>query len=110
MGIIQFSDCYRDRTVLVTGHTGFKGSWLAHWLRSLGAHVIGIGLNPETQLNHWELSGFESADHRLDIRDYEKLFNVFTTTKPEIVFHLAAQPLVRWQGNCPDPMAESPRQ
>ena len=95
MGIIQFSDCYRDRTVLVTGHTGFKGSWLAHWLRSLGAHVIGIGLNPETQLNHWELSGFESADHRLDIRDYEKLFNVFTTTKPEIVFHLAAQPLVR---------------
>lgn len=95
VGMIQFSDCYRDRTVLVTGHTGFKGSWLAHWLRSLDARVIGIGLDPDTQPNHWELSRTELVDHRLDIRDFTKLLNVFATARPEIVFHLAAQPLVR---------------
>lgn len=95
MAIEQFSDCYRNRTVLVTGHTGFKGSWLVHWLQTLGANIIGVGLDPATQPNHWGILGSEIADHRFDIRDHEKLLNIFTGTKPEIVFHLAAQPLVR---------------
>ena len=95
MGIIQFSDCYRNCTVLVTGHTGFKGSWLAHWLQTLGARVVGIGLAPDSQPNHWDALGLEITDHRFDIRDFETLLRAIVRTKPSIVFHLAAQPLVR---------------
>jgi CDP-glucose 4,6-dehydratase len=95
MGIIQFSDCYRKRSVLVTGHTGFKGSWLVHWLQTLGAQVVGIGLDPNTRPNHWDALGLEVEDHRLDIRDFETVHNILTISKPDIVFHLAAQPLVR---------------
>jgi CDP-glucose 4,6-dehydratase len=91
----QFSDIYRGKRVLVTGHTGFKGSWLALWLHELGAQVSGVALPPEAPPNHWELIALPSNDHRLDIRDFAALKKVFTEWQPEIVFHLAAQALVR---------------
>jgi CDP-glucose 4,6-dehydratase len=90
-----FADIYRGKRVLITGHTGFKGSWLALWLNQLNADVTGIALPPETQLNHWDLLGLATNEHRLDIRDAEAVKQAFSATKPEIVFHLAAQSLVR---------------
>ncbi len=92
-----FGDVYRGKRVLVTGHTGFKGSWLSLWLNQLGAEVFGISLAPETQPNHWNLSGLESTlqHHELDIRQAADVARVFRATQPEMVFHLAAQPLVR---------------
>lgn len=92
-----FGDVYRDKRVLVTGHTGFKGSWLSLWLKQLGAEVVGISLAPEAQPNHWNLLNLESAlhHHELDIRQSREFSNVFKATQPEIVFHLAAQSLVR---------------
>lgn len=93
----QFGDIYRGKRVLVTGHTGFKGSWLSLWLNQLGAEVVGISLAPETQPNHWDLSHHElNIQHNeLDIRNSTEVSKVFKATQPEVVFHLAAQPLVR---------------
>ena len=87
---------WRDIPVLVTGHTGFKGSWLALWLSRLGARVTGLALPPETTPNHWDLLGLEGvADLRGDIRDSAVVARAFEQARPQIVFHLAAQPLVR---------------
>lgn len=91
----QFGEIYLGKRVLLTGHTGFKGSWLALWLHELGAEVTGIALAPETQPNHWELLKLPIDGRRLDIRDISALQRVFNEKQPEIVFHLAAQPLVR---------------
>jgi CDP-glucose 4,6-dehydratase len=93
----QFADVYRGKRVLVTGHTGFKGSWLSLWLKQLGAEVVGISLAPGTQPNHWNLLGLESIvqHHELDIRQASEVASLFKATQPEVVFHLAAQPLVR---------------
>lgn len=91
----QFADVYRGRRILLTGHTGFKGSWLALWLHELGAEVTGVALSPESEQNHWDLLKLQIADHRIDIRDLNALQQVFQDARPEIVFHLAAQPLVR---------------
>lgn len=91
----QFADIYRGKRVLLTGHTGFKGSWLALWLHDLGAQVTGVALSPETQPNHWDLLKLSNDDRRQDIRDISALKQVFNDTQPEIVFHLAAQALVR---------------
>lgn len=93
----QFSDFYRGRRVLVTGHTGFKGSWLTLWLQGLGAEVSGIALDPAPgHLSHWKLVAPAIVnDIRLDIRDPIKLASAVAKVNPEIVFHLAAQPLVR---------------
>lgn len=87
---------WKDRTVLITGHTGFKGSWLCVWLLSLGAKVVGYALEPHTEQDNFVLSnvGDKIVDVRGDIRDRRKLANVFLQYKPEIIFHLAAQPLV----------------
>ncbi|MBU1219453.1 CDP-glucose 4,6-dehydratase [Myxococcota bacterium] len=90
-----FSDIYKGRRVLITGHTGFKGSWLAMWLKELGAEVTGIALSPESIPNHWDLLSLECNDYRSDIRDYDAILKIFKDTNPEIVFHLAAQALVR---------------
>ncbi len=79
----------------MTGHTGFKGSWLSLWLEKLGAEVTGIALNPETTPNHWTLLNLPIDDRRIDIRQADAVMKVFTEKQPEIVFHLAAQPLVR---------------
>lgn len=90
-----FENIYEGKRVLVTGHTGFKGSWLSLWLRELGASVTGISLSPVTTPNHWDLLGLDIEDHRFDIRDQERLTKAVIACQPEIVFHLAAQPLVR---------------
>lgn len=91
----QFSNTYRNKRVLLTGHTGFKGSWLTLWLTELGAQVTGLSLSPETVPNHWDLLKLDIDDRRADIRDALALQKNFAETKPEIVFHLAAQPLLR---------------
>lgn len=92
-----FSNVYRGETVLVTGHTGFKGSWLCIWLRELGAKVVGYGLDPVTLQDNFVLSKLSEKiiDIRGDIRDLNKLTQVFEEYKPKYVFHLAAQPIVR---------------
>ena len=90
-----FAEAYRGRRVLVTGHTGFKGSWLALWLHELGARIAGVSLDPQQQPNHWDLLRLGGDDHRLDIRDAARLTAAVEKFRPEVVFHLAAQPLVR---------------
>ncbi|AVM58656.1 CDP-glucose 4,6-dehydratase [Bacteroides heparinolyticus] len=93
-----FNSFYKEKRVLVTGHTGFKGSWLSIWLHELGAEVVGVGLEPYSEKDNFVLSGIGSkikADIRADICDGEKMKQIFTEYQPEIVFHLAAQPLVR---------------
>ena len=88
---------YKDKKVLITGHTGFKGTWLSKILINAGAGVLGYSLEPNTDPSLFELSGIENQMTHVigDIRDYEHLYEVFNGFKPEIVFHLAAQPIVR---------------
>jgi CDP-glucose 4,6-dehydratase len=90
-----FGGIYKNKTVLVTGHTGFKGSWLCFWLEKMGATVIGYSLEAPTSPNHIELLSLETTSIIGDIRDADKLNEVFEKYKPDIVFHLAAQALVR---------------
>lgn len=88
---------WRGKRVLVTGHTGFKGTWLTLWLQGLGAEVTGISLPPDTIPSLFEAVGSRgvSASHFVDIRNRAELTSCIRAAKPEIVFHLAAQPLVR---------------
>ena len=88
---------YKNKNVLVTGHTGFKGSWLCRILINSGANITGYSLTPPTSPSLFELAGLDKQMTSIigDIRDYEKLLEVFRQTQPEIVFHLAAQPIVR---------------
>lgn len=90
-----YGNIYKNKTVLVTGHTGFKGSWLSYWLSEMGAKVIGYSLEPETRPNHISMLDHDLISVIGDIRDQEKLDNTFSQYKPDIVFHLAAQALVR---------------
>lgn len=90
-----FGGIYQGKTVLITGHTGFKGSWLALWLYQMGAKVVGYSLPAPTEPNHFSLLNLDMISIIGDIRDQAKLDEVFATYKPGIVFHLAAQPLVR---------------
>ena len=88
---------FQHKTVLITGHTGFKGSWLAVWLESLGAKVVGVALEPPTEPSHFKVAGLSEIidDHRIDIRDGNALKELVLKTQPDFVFHLAAQALVR---------------
>ena len=88
---------YKDKKVLVTGHTGFKGSWLCKILINAGANVVGYSLEPPTNPSLFELSKIEKDMVSIigDIRDYQHLKEVFDRYQPELVFHLAAQPIVR---------------
>jgi len=88
---------WKGRRVLLTGHTGFKGGWLATWLKDMGAQVTGLALAPPTRPSLFELARVaEGMDSRIgDIRDAEALASLVAKTRPEVVFHLAAQPLVR---------------
>lgn len=95
VGVTLFGDRYRGCRVLLTGHTGFKGSWLALWLQALGAEVTGVALAPDTTPNHWDLLGLDIVEHRVDIRDAAALAQIVADTRPDVVFHLAAQALVR---------------
>ncbi|QXE92999.1 CDP-glucose 4,6-dehydratase [Geomonas subterranea] len=88
---------WRGRRVLVTGHTGFKGAWLSLWLNRLGAHVTGFALAPNTTPSLYELARVDELvdSHIGDVRDLEGLSRVVKTSEPEVVIHMAAQPLVR---------------
>lgn len=92
-----FGGTYSGRRVLVTGHTGFKGAWLCEWLLGMGAEVTGFALEPPTDPSLFEELGLATrmTHHIGDVRDLAKLRSVFDAARPEIVFHLAAQPLVR---------------
>jgi CDP-glucose 4,6-dehydratase len=90
-----FAGIYKNKTVLVTGHTGFKGSWLTYWLEQMGANVIGYSLKAPTEPNHISLLKLDIISITGDIRDLSKLNQIFEKYQPDIVFHLAAQPLVR---------------
>lgn len=90
-----FGGIYNNKTVFVTGHTGFKGSWLTYWLKSMGAKVVGYSLQAPTEPSHIELLNLDIVSIIGDIRDLDKLNLALATHKPDIVFHLAAQPLVR---------------
>ena len=91
----MFNDIYKGKRVLVTGHTGFKGSWLTVWLNELGAEVCGISLPMEGEFSHYALLKPDIRSYICDIRDAEKLGRIVTNFRPDAVFHLAAQPLVR---------------
>lgn len=91
----MFGGVYSGKRVLVTGHTGFKGSWLALWLNQMGAQVTGLALEPETVPSHWDSLGLPIASHTVDVRDAAAVQGVFDLAQPDIVFHLAAQSLVR---------------
>jgi CDP-glucose 4,6-dehydratase len=99
----MLNDFYKGKKVLVTGHTGFKGAWMCHVLKELGADVAGYALKPPTTPNLFELShaadGIKSVQG--DIRDLEHLKIAFRVEKPEIVIHMAAQPIVREAYNNP---------
>ncbi|MFX0105640.1 MAG: CDP-glucose 4,6-dehydratase [Candidatus Hodarchaeota archaeon] len=92
-----FKNFFEDKTVLLTGHTGFIGSWLAICLIESGANVIGYALPPLTKKDNFELTNLQDRliNNIGDIRDYPKLLKIIKTNKPEILLHLAAQPIVR---------------
>lgn len=96
LGMVDM-EFYRGKRVLVTGHMGFKGSWLCQILVMAGADVTGYSLNPPTEPNLFDMIGLKERMKSVtgDIRDREKLLLVFQETRPEIVLHLAAQPIVR---------------
>ena len=88
---------WQNRKVLITGHSGFKGSWLSFWLKNLGAKVFGISLAPNTNPSLFnQLNLIDSLDesHFIDIRNNLELDKIIFKLRPEVVFHLAAQPLV----------------
>ncbi len=94
----MFHNIYKGKKVFITGHTGFKGGWIALWLKELGAEIIGYSLPPPTKPSFFESVGLESIiDHHVigDIRDRDKLISVMKEFKPDFVFHLSAQPFVR---------------
>lgn len=104
MALDIFDNFYKGKRILITGHTGFKGSWLSIWLHELGAEVVGVGLDPFTERDNYVLSCIGQkikADIRADIRDGERMKAIFKEYQPEIVFHLAAQPLVRLSYDIP---------
>ena len=92
------ADFWRDKRVLITGHTGFKGSWLGLWLSYLGARLTGVGLEPDTTpnlFNQMELEQRLERHHIADMRKAQDITEIVQACQPEVVFHLAAQPLVR---------------
>jgi CDP-glucose 4,6-dehydratase len=98
MGAAIHTSGWSSRRVLLTGHTGFKGGWLSHWLSLLGADVYGLALDPLATPNLFEVARVKSilaADKRGDITELDLVKQVITSAQPEVVFHLAAQPLVR---------------
>ncbi|MBA4416608.1 MAG: CDP-glucose 4,6-dehydratase [Syntrophus sp. (in: bacteria)] len=92
---------WENKRVFITGHSGFKGSWLALWLKELGANVVGFSLHPPSQPNHFQLLDLNMPSISGDIRDIDAIRSALKNHRPEIVFHLAAQPLVRYSYNNP---------
>lgn len=94
---------WKNKRVFITGHTGFKGSWLTLWLNKLGCEVSGYGLLPNTEPNLFNIINLQNhIEHNVaDVRDYETLSRKINEFKPDIIFHLAAQPLVRYSYSNP---------
>src|SRR6187455_3067397 len=90
-----FGGVYRNKTVVVTGNTGFKGSWLALWLQQLGAQVHGYSADDHGSESHYNLLKLDYPTLFADLRDKEKLNTFLASVQPDIIFHLAAQSLVR---------------
>lgn len=92
----SFGGMFEGKRVLVTGHTGFKGSWLSIWLNALGAKVIGYSIDIPTTPSNFEITKLKDKiiDIRGDVRDYKRVLEVIQEHKPEIIFHLAAQPII----------------
>ncbi|MBM3572303.1 MAG: NAD-dependent epimerase/dehydratase family protein, partial [Alphaproteobacteria bacterium] len=88
------TEFWRDRRVLLTGHTGFKGTWLGLWLERLGARVTGLSLAPPSTPNAYDMIKPVCADGRVDLRDFRATADAVGAATPEIVFHLGAQALV----------------
>ena len=88
---------WKNKKVFITGHTGFKGSWLSLWLQEMGANIYGYSLPPTTNFNLFNLAKIENymTSTLQDIGDFSSLSNAISSQEPEIVFHLASQPLVR---------------
>ena len=88
---------YKNKTILITGHTGFKGSWLSLWLHSLGANVVGLSNGIPSQPSNYSASKIEDVvnNNDLDIRNFESVRKLVINTEPDFIFHLAAQSLVR---------------
>ena len=96
--LVMAGDFWKNKRVLITGHTGFKGSWLAIWLQCKGANVTGLSLDPPSKPNLFEIAHVRdgiNSEYYVDIRNLEKLHAAFIECQPEIVFHMAAQALVR---------------
>lgn len=95
--INSFKDFFEDKKIFITGHTGFIGSWLSIWLIELGANVFGYALPPRTNEDNFVKANLKERiqNYYGDIRDYKNLKNIFRTSKADIIFHLAAQPIVR---------------
>jgi len=94
---ITIKDYYKDTNILVTGHTGFKGSWLSIWLDKMGANVIGLSLKPHTKPSLFEISNLENKvhNHFIDIKNLSELRRIFNEYRIDVIFHLAAQTIVR---------------
>ncbi|MEC8790563.1 MAG: GDP-mannose 4,6-dehydratase, partial [Verrucomicrobiota bacterium] len=104
LGVNQnIQDSFKNLRVLITGDTGFKGSWLCEWLIGMGAECFGLGLAPNTDPALFKQLGLEKRLHHknLDIRDCSGLKKLVLDVQPDIVFHLAAQPLVRFSYDIP---------
>ena len=96
LGIEMFNQVFKNRKVLITGHNGFKGSWLTQWLSLLNAEIFGLALPPLTNPNHWDLLKIKlKKEFIIDINNFDEVKNCFENSNPEIVFHLAAQSLVK---------------
>jgi CDP-glucose 4,6-dehydratase len=94
---MMLQNSFNTKTVLITGHTGFKGAWLTAWLKQLGAKVVGISLDPPTDPSHFAAAHLADgmSDIRIDIRNRAVLEEAVVSAQPDFVFHLAAQALVR---------------
>lgn len=92
----MFNNAYKGKRILVTGHTGFKGSWLCSWLNMLGAELCGLSLDMDTEFVHHDLLKTPMRSELCDIRDAGKVCQIIQKFQPEAVFHLAAQPIVRY--------------
>jgi CDP-glucose 4,6-dehydratase len=103
----MFNNIYKDKKVFVTGHNGFKGSWLCLWLESMGAQITGYSLDPPTQPNHYDLINFKFNSIHGDLRNYEDLLSAIKQSEPDIIFHLAAQSSVLYSYNHPIETLES---
>src|SRR3990167_5263273 len=90
-----FGGVYKNKKVFITGHTGFKGSWLSLWLTKLGAQITGYAVDIPTKPNHFNLLNLDIETIMADVLDKQKLALSIKKCKPDIVFHLAAQPIVR---------------